>query len=75
MPDRQPAVTPVPGPQPAAAARRYRDVAELLAGATERTVLAEVPGKSGAYNAIAWMRPPFFTSPAGVTLGPMRPRV
>ena len=48
MPDPRPAVTPVPGPQPAAAPRRYRDVAELLAGATERTVLAEVPGKSGA---------------------------
>jgi len=28
--------------------RLYRDVAELLAGATERTELAEVPGKSGA---------------------------
>ncbi len=38
MPDRQPAGAP----------RRYRDMAELLAGATERTVLAEVPGKSGA---------------------------
>ena len=48
MPDPQPAVRLVPGPQPPAAPRRYRDVAELLAGATERTVLAEVPGKSGA---------------------------
>ena len=38
----------MPDPQPAGARRRYRDVAELLAGATERTVLAEVPGKSGA---------------------------
>ena len=28
--------------------RRYRDVAELLAGATERTGLAGAPGKSGA---------------------------
>jgi hypothetical protein len=28
--------------------RRYGDLAELLAGATERTELAEVPGKSGA---------------------------
>ena len=28
--------------------RRYRDVADLLAGATERAGLAEVPGKSGA---------------------------
>jgi hypothetical protein len=38
----------MPDPQPAGAPRRYRDMAELLAGATERTVLAEVPGKSGA---------------------------
>ena len=38
----------MPDPRPAGAPRRYRDVAELLAGATERTVLAEVPGKSGA---------------------------
>jgi len=38
----------MPDPQPAGAARRYRDMAELLAGASERTVLAEVPGKSGA---------------------------
>ena len=38
----------MPDPQPAGVPRRYRDVAELLAGATERTVLAEVPGKSGA---------------------------
>jgi len=28
--------------------RRYRDVADLVAGATERAGLAEVPGKSGA---------------------------
>jgi len=38
---------PGPGPQ-AAGWRRYGDLAELLAGATERTELAEVPGKSGA---------------------------
>ena len=38
----------MPDPQPAGAPRRYRDLAELLAGATERTVLAGVPGKSGA---------------------------
>ena len=38
----------MPDPQPAGAPRRHRDMAELLAGATERTVLAEVPGKSGA---------------------------
>ena len=38
----------MPDPQPAGAPRRYRDMTELLAGATERTVLAEVPGKSGA---------------------------
>ncbi len=30
------------------ARRRYRDVADLLAGATEQTVIADVPGKSGA---------------------------
>jgi len=48
MPDPQPAAAPGPGRPPAGAPRRYRDVAELLAGATERTVLAEVPGKSGA---------------------------
>jgi Phosphotransferase enzyme family len=35
-------------PRAAAAWRRYGDVAELLAGATQRTVLAEAPGKSGA---------------------------
>jgi hypothetical protein len=35
-------------PRSAGGWRRYGDVAELLAGATERTVLAEVPGKSGA---------------------------
>jgi len=29
-------------------AQARRDVAELLAGATERAVLADVPGKSGA---------------------------
>jgi Phosphotransferase enzyme family len=34
-----------PGP---GARRRYRDVADLLAGATERTVIAGAPGKSGA---------------------------
>ncbi len=28
--------------------RTYRDVAELLADATDRTVLADAPGKSGA---------------------------
>ena len=33
---------------PESPVRRYGDVAELLAGATERTELAEVPGKSGA---------------------------
>jgi hypothetical protein len=33
---------------PVRAWRRYGDVAELLEGATERTMLAEVPGKSGA---------------------------
>jgi hypothetical protein len=38
----------MPDPQPTGAPRRYRDMAELLAGATERTVLAGVPGKSGA---------------------------
>jgi hypothetical protein len=35
-------------PQPASGPQIYRDVAELVAGATERTVIAEVPGKSGA---------------------------
>jgi len=35
-------------PQPASGQQIYRDVAELVAGATERTVIAEVPGKSGA---------------------------
>jgi hypothetical protein len=34
-----------PEPRPA---RRYRDLAGLLAGATERVVIADVPGKSGA---------------------------
>jgi hypothetical protein len=38
----------MPDPGPGSAPRRYRDVAELLASATERTSLAEVPGKSGA---------------------------
>ena len=38
----------MPDPRVAGAWRRYGDVAELLAGATERTVLAEAPGKSGA---------------------------
>jgi hypothetical protein len=38
----------MPDPQPAGAPQRYRDMAELLAGATERTALAGVPGKSGA---------------------------
>ena len=38
----------MPDPQPPGAPRRYRYMAELLAGASERTVLAEVPGKSGA---------------------------
>src|SRR3984885_8706165 len=38
----------VPDPRPAGGWRSYGDVAELLAGATERTVLAEAPGKSGA---------------------------
>src|SRR5208337_1851029 len=33
---------------PEPSVRRYGDVAELLAGATERKELAEVPGKSGA---------------------------
>ena len=38
-----------PRPCPRAAGwRRYGDLAELLAGATERTELPEVPGKSGA---------------------------
>jgi hypothetical protein len=35
-------------PRPAGARRRYPDVAALLDGMTERTVLAGVPGKSGA---------------------------
>jgi hypothetical protein len=35
-------------PQPASGQQIYHDVAELVAGATERTVIAEVPGKSGA---------------------------
>ena len=44
MPDPR----PVPDPRAAGRWRSYGDVAELLAGATERTVLAEAPGKSGA---------------------------
>jgi len=35
-------------PPPGGVRRSYEDLAELLAGATERTVLADVPGKSGA---------------------------
>ena len=38
----------MPEPRAGGTWRRYRDVAELLDGATERTVLEEVPGKSGA---------------------------
>jgi Phosphotransferase enzyme family len=38
----------VPDPRAAGRWHRYGDVAELLAGATERTVLAGAPGKSGA---------------------------
>jgi len=38
----------MPDPGPASAPHRYRDVAELLAGATERTVFGQAPGKSGA---------------------------
>jgi hypothetical protein len=34
--------------QPAGPPRRFADVTDLLAGATERTVVADVPGKSGA---------------------------
>jgi hypothetical protein len=41
MPDRAAAA-------PAAAPAAFASVAELIAGATERTVLDEVPGKSGA---------------------------
>jgi hypothetical protein len=37
----------MPDPRPGRA-QRFRDVAELVAGATERTVFAEVAGKSGA---------------------------
>jgi hypothetical protein len=37
----------VPEPRPGGW-RSYRDVTELIAGASERTVLAEAPGKSGA---------------------------
>ena len=38
----------MPDPPPGGAPRRYRDVAELVDGATERAAFAEVPGKSGA---------------------------
>jgi Phosphotransferase enzyme family len=38
----------VPEPRPGGGWRSYRDVTELIAGASERTVLAEAPGKSGA---------------------------
>ena len=38
----------MPDPGPGRRPRRYADVAELLAGVTERTVLDGVPGKSGA---------------------------
>jgi hypothetical protein len=38
----------MPDHHPAGLRQSYRDVAELLADATERTVLAEGPGKSGA---------------------------
>src|ERR1700684_2605430 len=35
-------------PRPAGVPQLYGDVAELLAGATERSLLTEAPGKSGA---------------------------
>ena len=35
-------------PRPGGAARSYADLADLLAGATERSVLEQAPGKSGA---------------------------
>jgi hypothetical protein len=38
----------MPEPRPGDVVRRYGDVAELLAGATERSPVAEAPGKSGA---------------------------
>jgi Phosphotransferase enzyme family len=38
----------VPDRRPAVAWRRFADVTELLADATERTAFADVPGKSGA---------------------------
>ena len=38
----------MPDPGPGQPPRRYSDVAELLAGVTERTALDDVPGKSGA---------------------------
>ncbi|HEY9242310.1 MAG TPA: hypothetical protein VIP48_10030, partial [Streptosporangiaceae bacterium] len=37
-----------PAPSPQAGPRRYRDLAELLAGATGRAPFGSVPGKSGA---------------------------
>jgi len=40
---------PVRDPRSAGAQPVFRDLADLLVGATERTVLAEVPGKSGAW--------------------------
>jgi hypothetical protein len=40
--------SPPAGAPPASAPQMYGDVAELLAGATERSPLAEAPGKSGA---------------------------
>src|SRR5580698_7366327 len=52
---RRPVPEPLPYTGPAAGPaarsggwRSYGDVSELLAGATERTALAEAPGKSGA---------------------------
>jgi hypothetical protein len=38
----------MPDPRPGRAPRRYRDVAELVAGATERAGFEQMPGKSGA---------------------------
>ena len=38
----------MPDPGPGQPPRHYSDVAELLAGVTERTALDDVPGKSGA---------------------------
>jgi hypothetical protein len=53
LPYTGPAAGPAAGPYTGPAARSggwrsYGDVSELLAGATERTALAEAPGKSGA---------------------------